>query len=241
MVSTRTCKECKAPLPEGVPDVFCPACALRRALAVENRLPSDTSTQESRTSIGSMSWLRWLQGRKRSDGTQQIVLASTGDKKRESQPMTGVAPEPGDVIEDYEILEKIGGNMGLVFKARHRRLDKVVALKLLPPDSIADPAPLARFQREMRVMGRLEHPNLVTATDARSVDSGHLVVMQWIDGVDLHRLVREQGPLPIAVACEAVRQAALGLQYAHQHGLIHRDIKPSNLMLSRAGTIKVID
>ena len=155
--------------------------------------------------------------------------------------MSAVAPVPGDVIEDYEILEKVGGNMGMVFKARHRQLDKVVALKLLPPESIADPARLARFQREMRVMGRLEHPNLVTATDARSVDSGHLVVMQWIDGVDLHRLVRDQGPLPVAAACEAARQAALGLQYAHQHGLIHRDIKPSNLMLTRSGTMKVID
>jgi serine/threonine protein kinase len=155
--------------------------------------------------------------------------------------MSRADPVPGDVIEDYEILEKIGGNMGLVFRARHRLLDKVVALKLLPAEWIADPARLTRFQREIRVMGQLEHPNLVTAADARSVDSWHLVAMEWIDGVDLYRLVRTQGPLPVAAGCEAARQAALGLQYAHQHGLIHRDIKPSNLMLTRAGTIKVID
>ncbi len=148
---------------------------------------------------------------------------------------------PGDVIEDYEILEKIGGNMGLVFRARHRLLDKVVALKLLPAEWIADPARLARFQREIRVMAQLEHSNLVTAADARIVGSWHLVAMEWIDGVDLERLVRTQGLLPVADACEAARQAALGLQCAHQHGLIHRDIKPSNLMLTRAGTIKVID
>jgi serine/threonine-protein kinase len=75
--------------------------------------------------------------------------------------MTTVAPAPEDVIGDYEILERIGGNMGFVFKARHRLLDKVVALKLVPADSIADPARLARFQREMRAMGQVEHANLV--------------------------------------------------------------------------------
>ena len=155
--------------------------------------------------------------------------------------MSRADPVPGDVVEDYEILEKIGGNMGLVFRARHRLLDKVVALKLLPAEWIADPARLARFQREIRVMAQLEHPNLVTAADARIVGSWHLVAMEWIDGVDLDRLVRTQGLLPVADACEAARQAALGLQCAHQHGLIHRDIKPSNLMLTRTGTIKVID
>jgi tRNA A-37 threonylcarbamoyl transferase component Bud32 len=155
--------------------------------------------------------------------------------------MTPVAPVAGDVIEDYEIVEKIGGNMGLVFKARHRLLDKVVALKIFPTDWTADSARRARFEREMRVMGQLSHPNLVTAADARSVDSWHLVAMEWIDGLDLQQLVRTQGPLPVAEACEVARQTALALQHAHEHGLIHRDIKPSNLMLTRKGTVKVID
>jgi serine/threonine protein kinase len=150
-------------------------------------------------------------------------------------------PEPGDLIEDYEILERIGGNMGFVFKARHRLLNKVVVLKLVPAECITDPASLARFQREVRVMGQLEHPNLVTAADARKVGDWHLVAMEWIDGADLQQLLRARGPLPVAAACEAARQAAQGLQYAHQHGLIHRDIKPSNLMLTRAGVLKVID
>lgn len=148
---------------------------------------------------------------------------------------------PGDVLEDYEILERIGGNMGLVFKARHRLLDKVVALKLLPAEWMHDKERLGRFQREMRILGQLAHPNLVTAADAREADSWHLVAMEWIDGVDLQRLARSEVPLSVADACEAARQAALGLQYAHEHGLIHRDIKPSNLMLTRSGEIKVID
>jgi serine/threonine protein kinase len=163
------------------------------------------------------------------------------DAGGQSRLLTTVAPEPGDVIEDYEILEKIGGNMGLVFKARHRLLDKIVALKFLPADFITDPARLARFERELRVMGQLEHSNLVTAADARIVAHWHLVAMEWIDGVDLQQLVRSRGPLPVDVSCEVARQAALGLQHAHQHGLIHRDIKPSNLMLTRTGVIKVID
>jgi hypothetical protein len=182
-----------------------------------------------------------LIAQKQGDKSHKKPLANGKNEGRGSQPMTTVAPAPGELIGDYEILEQIGGNMGLIFKARHRLLDKVVALKLVPADWIADPARLARFQREMRVMGQLEHPNLVTAADARSVGEWHLVAMELIDGVDLQQLVRTRGALPIAAACEAARQAAQGLQYAHQHGLIHRDIKPSNLMLTRAGTIKVID
>jgi serine/threonine protein kinase len=159
----------------------------------------------------------------------------------EKVPSSRSDPGPGDVLEDYEIIEKIGGNMGLVFKARHRLLNKIVALKLLPADSITDSARLARFQRELRVMGQLEHANLVTAADARVVGRWHMVAMEFIDGTDLERLVEAQGALPVPAACEAARQAALALQYAHQHGLIHRDIKPSNLMLTQAGTVKVID
>jgi len=156
-------------------------------------------------------------------------------------PSSRIDPGPGDVLEDYEIIEKIGGNMGLVFKARHRLLNRVVALKLLPADAITDPARLARFQRELRVLGQLEHPNLVTAADARVVGCWHMVAMEFIDGTDLQRVVETQGALPVPAACEAARQAALALQYAHQHGFIHRDIKPSNLMLTQAGTVKVID
>ena len=233
MKETSACVECKASLPEDVPDVFCPACALRRALAVgtsEPREPTEDLIRDIRLLRDAHSPAQ--------PGSPEITLASADDRGTEYASMTTVDPVPGDVIADYEILEKIGGNMGLVFRARHCLLEKVVALKLLPA---AEPDRLARFQREMRVMGQLEHPNLITAADARKVDSWHLVAMEWIDGIDLQQVVRTQGPLSIADACEVARQAALGLQYAHENGLIHRDIKPSNLMLTRAGTIKVID
>src|SRR6185295_709779 len=137
----------------------------------------------------SLHWFRRLLRRKQDDKGEKR-LDYDGGQGKQSQLMITVAPAPGQLIGDYEILEQIGGNMGLVFKARHRLLDKVVALKLVPADWMADSSRLARFQREMRVMGQLEHPNLVTAADARSVDDWHLVAMELIDGVDLLQLVR---------------------------------------------------
>ena len=190
-----------------------------------------------------MGWLRRLFSRNEPNKSPQHPLAAGDDLAKQPWPTSEIAsiPVPGEVIEDYEILEKIGGNMGWVFKARHRLLNKVVALKLLPAEWMADSNRLERFEREIRALGQLEHPNLVTAADARRMDSWYFVVMEWIEGLDLHQLVKAHGPLPISAACEAARQAALGLQFAHEHGLIHRDIKPSNLMLSVTGIVKVID
>ncbi|HKX61573.1 MAG TPA: serine/threonine-protein kinase [Verrucomicrobiae bacterium] len=238
----KTCSYCGTSLPDGLPDAFCPACALRQALTAADPVPVALAPggQPARKSSIWSRLFRWP-NRKTGEKSQINALDSPEGQERESSTMISAAPEPGDVIEDYEILEKIGGNMGLVFKARHRRINKVVALKLLPIEWIGDAARQARFEREMRVMGQLEHPNLVTAMDARREDPWHLVVMEWIEGLDLLQLVRMKGPLPVSVACEAARQAALGLHYAHEHGLVHRDIKPSNLMLTRSGTIKVID
>ncbi|NUQ63568.1 MAG: PD40 domain-containing protein [Pirellulales bacterium] len=100
---------------------------------------------------------------------------------------------------------------------------------------------MARFDREMKAIGRLNHPNLVQAYDARDVDGTRILVMEYVDGVSVTDLLRRTGPLRIADACEIVRQAALGLQYAHEHGMVHRDIKPSNLMLARGGQVKILD
>lgn len=149
-------------------------------------------------------------------------------------------PQPGDCVEDYEILEKVGGNMGLIFKARHRLLDKIVAVKWVG-GCTPEPMRLARFEREIRAMGSVSHPNLITAFDARNLPSGWMVAMEWIEGLNLQRVVRDGGPLPVDMACEIIRQAALGLHDAHKQGLVHRDVKPSNLMVSFDGAVKVID
>jgi eukaryotic-like serine/threonine-protein kinase len=129
--------------------------------------------------------------------------------------------------------------MGVVYRAEHQRLGKPVAVKLMA--ARAAPAAAARFEREMRAVGRLDHPAIVRATDAGSVEGRLFLAMELIDGVDLRRLLRHGGPLSVADACEIVRQAAIGLQAAHQAGVVHRDMKPSNLMLNRDGQVKILD
>ena len=136
-------------------------------------------------------------------------------------------------IREYELLEKIGqGGMGSVYKARHMRLDRIVALKVLPPESTRNEQVVARFQNEMRAVGALDHENIVRATDAGEVKGIHFLVMELVEGMDLAKLSQQLGPLAIVDACELVRQAAVGLAHAHQNGLVHRDIKPSNLLLA---------
>jgi hypothetical protein len=127
-----------------------------------------------------------------------------------------------------------------VYKARHVELGKVVAVKVLPAGKDCE-ANVARFKQEVRAMGRLEHPNIVTAQDAGEENGVRYLVMAFVDGIDLARLVDRRGPLPVAEACELARQAAVGLQHAFEKGLVHRDVKPQNLMLARDGTVKVLD
>jgi hypothetical protein len=136
---------------------------------------------------------------------------------------------------EYDLLERLGeGGMGAVYRAQHRRLNKAVALKLIRPDLGGHPDAVPRFEREMQAVGRLDHPHVVEAQHAGEHDGRLFLVMKLLDGLDLARLVRRTGPLRPADAAEAVRQAAEGLQYVHEQGLVHRDVKPSNLMLTLA-------
>ncbi|HXG12701.1 MAG TPA: protein kinase [Gemmataceae bacterium] len=144
-------------------------------------------------------------------------------------------PSPGfrqRQLGPYLLLEPIGaGGMGTVYRALHTRLNKVMAVKLLPLAADSASA-VARFRQEMLAAGQLRHPNIVEAYDAGEVDGVHYLAMEYVEGIDLAQLVRQRGPLSVADACELVRQTAIGLQHAYEHGLVHRDIKPSNLMLT---------
>ncbi len=142
----------------------------------------------------------------------------------------------------YELLKPLGrGGMGAVYLARHRQLGKQVAIKLLPVMSAEDSDVRTRFDREIRVVGRLNHPSIVAATDAGEIEGTQFLVMEYVPGLDLSRLARLMGRLPIADACELIRQASLGLSCAHAEGVVHRDIKPSNLMLDDQGRIRILD
>jgi serine/threonine protein kinase len=150
----------------------------------------------------------------------------------------------GDLLlGHYILLERLGeGGMGQVFKAREVRLGRIVALKVLRKERINKPEIIQRFHQEIQAAARLSHPNIVHAYDAEQIGDAHVFAMEFVEGIDLSRLVKQSGPLPVAQACEYVRQAALGLQHIHEHDMVHRDIKPANLMRANSGgTIKILD
>jgi eukaryotic-like serine/threonine-protein kinase len=166
--------------------------------------------------------------------------------------MSDVAPsaaptrlwQPGafpTLLERYQILGIIGqGGMGTVFKGYHTNLKRFVAIKTLRVDRTKRPELVHRFLREMEAIGQMDHPNVVRASDAGEKNGVLHLVMEYLIGLDLGRLVADRGRLEVVDACELTRQAALGLDYIHQT-LVHRDIKPSNLMLTSAGLVKILD
>jgi serine/threonine protein kinase/WD40 repeat protein len=145
-------------------------------------------------------------------------------------------------LGDYELLEKIGaGGMGQVFKAQHRHMDRIVAIKLLPTALTQDAAAVKRFQREVKAVAKLTHPNIVQAYDASVQRGVWYLVMEYVEGCDLSELVKQRGQLPVEVAINCILQAARGLAYAHSTGVIHRDIKPANILFAKNGVVKVLD
>ncbi|HET6575612.1 MAG TPA: serine/threonine-protein kinase, partial [Fimbriiglobus sp.] len=142
----------------------------------------------------------------------------------------------------YVLLDRIGeGGMGRVFKARDARLGREVALKVMRPEKVARPNVRHRFHQEMQAAGKLSHPNVVLALDAGEANGIHYISMEYVEGIDLTRLVASRGPLEVPQACDYVRQAARGLQHAADQGLVHRDVKPSNLLVTPRGQVKVLD
>jgi serine/threonine protein kinase len=148
----------------------------------------------------------------------------------------------GLVVGNYVVLDKLGkGGMGAVYKARHRRMDRIVALKMLPSTATRSSDAVKRFQQEVRAAAKLSHPNIVTAHDADEAKGVHFLVMEYVEGRDLHAFVKDKGTLSVARAVDYVVQTAKGLEYAHSQGIIHRDIKPHNLLLDKKGTVKILD
>jgi serine/threonine protein kinase len=147
----------------------------------------------------------------------------------------------GLMVGKYVILDRLGsGSMGRVYKAHHQLMGRVVALKIISPELVTNDRVVSRFQREMKLVGRLDHPNVVRAYDADQANGILYIVMEYVAGLSLGQKLKE-GPLaPVDVVSYAA-QAALGLHHAHEQGIVHRDIKPSNLLLNEERQIKVLD
>lgn len=177
------------------------------------------------------------------DGQALAELLVEAGKLTAWQAQAVLRGEPARlVLGNYVLLDKIGaGGMGQVFRALHRRMDRQVALKILPPSATRDRDAVERFRREARAAARLAHPHIVVAYDADEADGAHFLVMEYVAGRNLSELVAKRGSLSVEMAVDFVLQAADGLAYAHRLGIVHRDVKPSNLLVDAQGTVKILD
>jgi serine/threonine protein kinase len=142
----------------------------------------------------------------------------------------------------YRLLELIGaGGMGAVYLCEHTLMKRLVALKVLPFEKLEDPSSLERFHREARAVAALDHPNIVRAYDIDTHEKLHFLVMEYVDGNSLQDIIARHGPMDPVRAAHYIAQSAVGLQHAHELGMVHRDIKPGNVLLDRTGVIKILD
>lgn len=225
------------PAPGGKPGSLAPVEDTRRFVEtlVQNRLVSDSEVRALWTKV-------FPGGEPASVDRLAAELIRLGKLTKYQAAAVRQGKTKGLLIGNYLVLDKIGsGGMGLVFRARHRQLQRIVALKLLPPSFSRDRAAVVRFRREVAAVANLIHPNIVAALDAGETGGLLFFVMELVDGKDLSKIVREKGPLTVKQAVDCIIQAARGLKEAHDRGIIHRDIKPANLLLDRSGIVKVLD
>ena len=145
-------------------------------------------------------------------------------------------------IGKYRVLERIGsGGMGQVFLCEHKLMRRRVAVKVLPTAKAEDQSSLERFYREARAVAALDHQNIVRAYDIDQEDNLHFLVMEYVDGSSFQDIIKKSGPMDVLRACHYMYWSAIGLQHAHEQGLIHRDIKPGNILVDRQGVVKILD
>jgi len=152
----------------------------------------------------------------------------------------------GFVLGRYKLMNLLGrGEMSAVYLAEHIAMQRRCAIKVLPANRVKDTSYLGRFQREARAVAALDHPNIVRAYDVDQQNEGgaeiHFLVMEYVDGDSVENIVKSKGPMGFVEIADIIRQAAEGLSHAHDAGLVHRDIKPGNLLVTRQGTVKLLD
>src|SRR5208282_1467990 len=204
METTKTCPNCRKPLPPDVPLGLCPECLIKSGFPTEGG----------------------------------------GGASGEAAGGRFVPPPVEEIAKLFPQLEIIGligkGGMGAVYKARQAGLDRMVALKILPPRAGGGPGFAERFNREARALGKLAHPNIVAVHEFGQAGELHYLVMEFVDGANL-REVERAGRLAPEQALAIVPQICEALQFAHNEGIVHRDIKPENILLDKKGRVKITD
>jgi predicted Ser/Thr protein kinase len=209
-LTQRFCPQCRSPLAADAPEGLCPACLMAGALVSRLDVP-------------------------------EPGMVATTPPSGSQPPAAGEWSDLAARFPQLEILELLGrGGMGTVYKARQRNLDRIIALKVIPPDAAKDPAFAERFGREARAMARMNHPNIVTVYDFGHTGDVYWLMMEYVDGVNLRHALRA-GHLQPREALAIVPQVCDALQYAHDQGVVHRDIKPENVLLDRSGRVKIAD
>jgi len=210
----------------------CSACC-----ALLSRVPNDTLASLARQAGGDKTP---GDPNKTPGGAAPTVGTASGTPEGDAED-DGI-PAPLADHPRYKVIRELGaGGMGVVYKAEHRIMGRPVALKVMAPHLTAKAGAVERFRKEVRAAAQLSHPNIVTAHDADEAGGLHFLVMEYVEGTSLDRLVAKKGPVTIQLAASFTRQAALGLQNAHEKGMVHRDIKPQNMMVTRKAQVKVMD
>jgi len=219
---------------------------------VSKHLESCPDCQRCLAAVSSDSFLGRLRGVQGSPGASAANRSQFGDPRTASGPAVAFSPPPADTLPpelvdhpDYEIVRELGrGGMGVVYLANNKLMSRPEVLKVVGRHLVERPGVADRFLREIRSAAKLHHANIVAAYSALRLGESLVLAMEYVEGLDLAKIVKTNGPLPVAHACAFIHQAALGLQHAHERGMVHRDIKPANLILAREGkkpVIKVLD
>lgn len=217
MVQEKTCPQCGSSLPTDAPSGLCPSCLIKRGLELHVWGQPDAESDRRERAFG--------------DAWGRIFRKWTPPLPENLSPL----------FEQLEIIELLGrGGMGAVYKARQKNLNRIVALKILPPEIAGDSDFAQRFEREAQSLARLSHPHIVTIYDFGRRDGLFYFLMEYVDGPNLGGLLAN-GDMPPQRALAIVPQICEALQYAHEQSVVHRDIKPENILINRAGLVKVAD